>query len=642
MSEHDITANDTGESAKSISLLLSGGGFRATLFHLGVIKCFRDRDKLKLVKQVYSVSGGSILAGHLACNWNDYTGKDDQFDRAANELIRFIKSGVRERVIRMRALFWALCILFFSIVATTTWLIAGFHAQPPLWIWLVAALSTAAVGYIIQPFFKPVYQLELAYRRLFGMNRLSDAPTGSPEFFVLGTNLTTGNLTAFVKSGVIIDLTSDKESHAAVGVQVPLATAVAASSAFPPLFSPWIFDPRKYKLDKKAFPVTKYISDGGVFDNLGIVAENHLSAESCDTVVSDAERRFDWETDQTFRFVVPRTARAFDIAMKRLSVVSYSGNTKPVKTQKNKTRGPAIFLRLQDEREYERSQDFNNWNQTYTFTRQVRTDLDSFLDSEIQCLFFAGYLTATQWIDGKSRLPEGTKINQNGFPVLTDSAKAWLPTKSTSLFESTTAESELSKSHSPKAKLVDWRSPLFWLVILVAMISLAANPISLSLTRQIPVTIGSAIPIKFARGENIDVNLEPHVVALEPLSGELKTENDLRHQHNVRLQVSMNSGGKFYLNRKPFAFLIESRIPDSKILFSRSIVFDRETGFFVFCRSHEQSDEEEVYHCPATSQHHDLIIYVVLATKDSYPSLSEADFNIRMLPTHNNREKSND
>jgi len=53
----------------AIGLALSGGGFRATLFHLGVIAFLRDAGKLSEVTYITSVSGGSILSAHLVLNW---------------------------------------------------------------------------------------------------------------------------------------------------------------------------------------------------------------------------------------------------------------------------------------------------------------------------------------------------------------------------------------------------------------------------------------------------------------------------------------------------------------------------------------------------------------------------------------------
>lgn len=51
-----------------IGLALSGGGFRATLFHLGVVRFLFEVGQLKPVKLVSAVSGGSVLAAHLILN----------------------------------------------------------------------------------------------------------------------------------------------------------------------------------------------------------------------------------------------------------------------------------------------------------------------------------------------------------------------------------------------------------------------------------------------------------------------------------------------------------------------------------------------------------------------------------------------
>jgi predicted acylesterase/phospholipase RssA len=56
-----IGPNPVSESA----LCLSGGGLRATFFHFGVVKALADADRLKNIKHIISVSGGSILAGHM-------------------------------------------------------------------------------------------------------------------------------------------------------------------------------------------------------------------------------------------------------------------------------------------------------------------------------------------------------------------------------------------------------------------------------------------------------------------------------------------------------------------------------------------------------------------------------------------------
>ena len=83
-----------------IGLALSGGGFRATLFHLGMIRFLREANILPQVTHITSVSGGSILAAHLVLNWQRYNGSLEEFDAAAAELIRFVQLDVRNRVVR--------------------------------------------------------------------------------------------------------------------------------------------------------------------------------------------------------------------------------------------------------------------------------------------------------------------------------------------------------------------------------------------------------------------------------------------------------------------------------------------------------------------------------------------------------------
>jgi NTE family protein len=51
--------------SKRIGLALSGGGFRAAVFHLGVLRYLAEQDLLEQVTQVSSVSGGSLVTGAI-------------------------------------------------------------------------------------------------------------------------------------------------------------------------------------------------------------------------------------------------------------------------------------------------------------------------------------------------------------------------------------------------------------------------------------------------------------------------------------------------------------------------------------------------------------------------------------------------
>ena len=57
---------------KKLGLALSGGGFRASLYHLGLLRFLRDAGLLSQVTHITSVSGGSIMAAHLEPAYADH------------------------------------------------------------------------------------------------------------------------------------------------------------------------------------------------------------------------------------------------------------------------------------------------------------------------------------------------------------------------------------------------------------------------------------------------------------------------------------------------------------------------------------------------------------------------------------------
>src|SRR5689334_24361521 len=58
------------EPEQGIGLCLSGGGYRAMVFHLGALWRLYEASLLNQVKRISSVSGGSITAAVLALKWN--------------------------------------------------------------------------------------------------------------------------------------------------------------------------------------------------------------------------------------------------------------------------------------------------------------------------------------------------------------------------------------------------------------------------------------------------------------------------------------------------------------------------------------------------------------------------------------------
>jgi len=87
-----------------VGLCLSGGGYRAMIYHVGALIRLNELGFLSRIQEFASVSGGSITAGKLALAWPnlrfDGTGTASNFvDEVASPLIRFAATGVDAKAI---------------------------------------------------------------------------------------------------------------------------------------------------------------------------------------------------------------------------------------------------------------------------------------------------------------------------------------------------------------------------------------------------------------------------------------------------------------------------------------------------------------------------------------------------------------
>ncbi|TIV90811.1 MAG: patatin-like phospholipase family protein, partial [Mesorhizobium sp.] len=64
-----LSANGETTTRQGLGLCLSGGGYRAMLFHAGALCRLNEAGLLQEIDMVSSVSGGSIAAGLLAVIW---------------------------------------------------------------------------------------------------------------------------------------------------------------------------------------------------------------------------------------------------------------------------------------------------------------------------------------------------------------------------------------------------------------------------------------------------------------------------------------------------------------------------------------------------------------------------------------------
>jgi predicted acylesterase/phospholipase RssA len=226
---------------KKIGLALSGGGFRASLYHLGLVRFLRDAGILSQVSHITSVSGGSILAAHLVLNWDRYNGSRNEFDAAASEFLSFVRLDVRNRIVRR-----------FPLTLPLRW---------PRRLLGRSNRKLTRTGL-----------LEFHYQKyLYGDTSLFELPE-KPQLHILATNLSEGCLCSFHRDGLLMVRRQPGGTFRIDRIHIGLATvatAVAASSAFPGFFPPLELTGADVGANVGEFGRQAY-TDGGVFDNLGI------------------------------------------------------------------------------------------------------------------------------------------------------------------------------------------------------------------------------------------------------------------------------------------------------------------------------------------------------------------------------------
>lgn len=219
-----------------MALCLSGGGYRAMLFHLGSLWRLNEVGLLRGLVRISSVSGGSITAGVLGLHWKRLRFNETN---VATNLEELVVKPIRQ-----------------------------------------LADDTIDQGSIIKGILLPrttiADEISAAYRKhLFGNATLQDLPSDNdgPRFVINATNVQDNVLWRFSKPFM-----GDYRVGLIRNPKLDLAVAVGASSAFPPFLSPVVlklnpadFDPStKGDLQFEPYTSEVVLTDGGVYDNLGL------------------------------------------------------------------------------------------------------------------------------------------------------------------------------------------------------------------------------------------------------------------------------------------------------------------------------------------------------------------------------------
>src|SRR5262245_44643696 len=120
-------------------LALSGGGFRAAAFHLGVLRRLRELGLLHQVDLLSTVSGGSITGAYWVywqANRGDTLESQEEWYKFERSLVKFMRDGIRGRMM-WRGLFLPTLALELLIVG------ALFLLGPLSPLWWIALMAAA-------------------------------------------------------------------------------------------------------------------------------------------------------------------------------------------------------------------------------------------------------------------------------------------------------------------------------------------------------------------------------------------------------------------------------------------------------------------------------------------------------------------
>jgi len=263
------------ERRPELGIALSGGGYRAMLFHLGSLTRMREGGLLDEVTRFSSVSGGSFMSAWLGIKWNDLKAAGMTDDAWRRLILLPVLELSRETMIG----------LTIETLGSYPWdivkgLVGASDLVRTLQRRLRKTFTNPATG-------KPYVITQLP---------------ASPRFVFCATNL---------ESGVLFRMSADYSADYRVGAlspsdnaQLELAMAVAASAGFPPFMAYTEIKPASGSLIQYAdlgrpntppnSAETMYekpyierlrLCDGGVYDNLGL----EPLIKSFDTIIaSDA------------------------------------------------------------------------------------------------------------------------------------------------------------------------------------------------------------------------------------------------------------------------------------------------------------------------------------------------------------------
>ena len=372
-SSADQPSRSPGQSEfPRVGLALSGGGFRAALFHLGVIRRLEELDIMRRIDTISAVSGGSIIAAYYVIEMQKRLRVRGVDRRNPSQL-------AKERLTIYEDIAGCFCNALDQNLRSRAIVFGPFYH--PL-LWLKSLLPNYSRSDILQK----------EYDKWFYSNGTLDhlpvvAPDGGPRVVLNATSLLTGNRREFARQSI----SGLKELHRVNRNVLKLSRAVGASSAVPGVFPPTAIS-------------GDMLVDGGVSDNQGIDAlvgsEWGASDRPQDNDQADSRDGFDIllvsDASGQMEMIHRVGKRSIKVLTRTVSVYQYQLRMKLIRllrlwqTQRANSREFALvhlYLNLKDDpRNPPRVP-----SEYIPALGRIRTDLDQFSHIEREALIYHGY-----------------------------------------------------------------------------------------------------------------------------------------------------------------------------------------------------------------------------------------------------------
>ena len=233
----DVGQLEGGSSGKEIYLALSGGGVRAMVFHAGVLKFLAEQGSLDRVKEISTVSGGTLLTGLIfSCNGMKWPSDDEYISKVMPMIQEIVMTkGLKKKILSPL-----------------------FYPNPLSWL-------------------DRIHRLSVAIERIWSVDKtLADLPQ-MPKWIANATSAETGKRFYFSDGKLECYKVGEMSMRG-----FSLSRVMAISAAVPGVFGPFEFRTKDGDWKSASEMMTKSKStvverfdklrlyDGGVYDNLGL------------------------------------------------------------------------------------------------------------------------------------------------------------------------------------------------------------------------------------------------------------------------------------------------------------------------------------------------------------------------------------